>query len=140
MKNKGGRPTKMTPEVQQEILDKIVEGRSLVKILSSSDKYPEYTNFCKFLDSNEEFRQKYVRAKEDQADYLADDIMDIADDADPENVQVAKLRVDTRKWIASKLKPKKYGDKMFNEHGGLDGKPIDLNLILTDAINKAYAK
>lgn len=71
-----------------------------------------------------------MRAREAQADTLADELLDISDDArndwmkrnhgddDPgwvangEHIQRSRLRVDTRKWIASKLKPKKYGDKL----------------------------
>jgi len=69
-----------------------------------------------------EFLQRYEQAKEESADALADEMLDIADDSErdyteegrvnTEHVQRARLRVDTRKWIASKLKPKKYGDKL----------------------------
>lgn len=82
---------------------------------------------------------QYARAKEESADSLADEILDIADNAtndwmkrnhgedDPgwvangENIQRSRVRIDTRKWIASKLKPKKYGDKMAI--GGADDLP-----------------
>jgi hypothetical protein len=130
-KHAGGRPTKMTPDVQDEILNRIVAGESVVKILRSSDKFPDYSNFTRFLnaDGNEEFRTKYVRAKEDQADYLAEEILDIADDGtndwmerhdkgnvgwafNGENYQRSRLRVDARKWVASKMKPKKYGESL----------------------------
>lgn len=78
-----------------------------------------------------DFQEMYARAKEDQADFLAEEILDIADDSsqdtttdqqgnarcDTEWVQRSKLRVDTRKWIAAKLKPRKYGDKLQHEAG-----------------------
>ena len=81
-----------------------------------------------WLSGNETFQQMYARAREDQADTLADEIIAIADEQhevvsetgkvfDPE-VNRDKLRVDARKWIASKLKPKKYGDKTEVEHTG----------------------
>jgi hypothetical protein len=63
---------------------------------------------------------QYARAKEESADHLAEEIMEIADEAmnalTSEQVQAARLRVDARKWIASKLKPKKYGERI--EHAG----------------------
>lgn len=77
------------------------------------------------------FREQYARAREAQADTLADEILDIADDAtndfmmteqglkyDGDSVQRSRLRVDSRKWLAGKLRPKKYGDKIETEHTG----------------------
>ncbi|MBX8785491.1 hypothetical protein HBA94_17175 [Ochrobactrum sp. GRS2] len=55
---------------------------------------------------------------------MAEDILDIADDEECADVQKAKLRIDTRKWLMSKMAPKKYGDKVMNEHSGPDGGPI----------------
>ncbi len=73
----------------------------------------------------------YVRAREDQADTLADEIVAIADDGSNDTyekdgvvltnqdvVARSRLRVDARKWVAAKLKPKKYGDKVDVEHSG----------------------
>jgi|SRR6185503_14014702 len=80
-----------------------------------------------WLRENDSFANQYARAKEMQADYLAEEMLEIADDAsqdieriddfgnkieNKEFVNRSRLRVDTRKWIASKLKPKKYGDKI----------------------------
>lgn len=90
----------------------------------------------RWLSQREEFRNLYAQAREDQADTLADEIQAIADEpmagkkittkanGDVETVEFdmiehRKLRVDARKWIAAKLKPKKYGDKVEHEHGGV---------------------
>lgn len=81
--------------------------------------------------------EQYARAKEIQAEGFAEELMDIADDGtndwmekldkdgkpigwmlNGEHVQRSKLRVDTRKWVASKLLAKKYGDKIQNEVSG----------------------
>ena len=73
-----------------------------------------------------EFAEQYARAREVQAETLADEIVSIADeDGDP---QRQRLRVDARKWVASKLKPKRYGDKVTNEHTGADGGPVALTV------------
>ena len=61
--------------------------------------------------SAESVRQQYARAKEKAADKLADEIVEIADNATPQDAHVARLRVDARKWVAAKLLPKKYGDR-----------------------------
>jgi hypothetical protein len=80
------------------------------------------------------FAEQYARAREEQADGYADEIVAIADEPpqlvtkdDGEDVEVSldsaaiqrqRLRIDARKWVASKLKPKKYGDKVDHKHGG----------------------
>ena len=87
-----------------------------------------------------EFRDLYARAREDQADTLADEIVAIADEppvivtsGDGEEVEVAldsaaiarqRLRIDARKWVASKLKPKRYGEKIDLEHGSDPDRPM----------------
>lgn len=89
-------------------------------------------------DAKEEiksFMRQYARAREAQADFLAEEIIEIADDGsndymtivkgdkeynveDKEVTNRSRLRVDSRKWIASKLKPKKYADKLDLNHSG----------------------
>ena len=72
----------------------------------------------RWLNKHAEFRELYTQAREIQADVHADELVAIADDATPENAQVARLRVDSRKWVASKLRPKTWGDKQQVEHTG----------------------
>ena len=66
------------------------------------------------------FRDKYARAREAQAEYWASEIIEISDSvrkgATSEEVQAARLAVDSRKWVASKLLPKRYGDKLETEN------------------------
>lgn len=64
----------------------------------------------RWIREREEFRKQYDRAKQESVDVHAEEILDIADDVSGE-VSRDRLRIDARKWIASKLKPKKYGDK-----------------------------
>jgi hypothetical protein len=92
-----------------------------------------------------EFQDQYAHAREAQADAIFDDILEIADDgrndwmekkdSEGENIgwrengealRRSALRVDARKWMAGKLRPKKYGDKVVNEHSGPDGGPIPI--------------
>lgn len=117
---KRGRKSIRTEEMIDEILSQIACGKSLVKILKSDEKFPDYVNFLRWLDKDPELRRKYARAREDQADFLADEINDLSDEAaklekdgfDNARVQAYRLRIDSRKWSASKLRPKKYGDKL----------------------------
>ena len=126
----GGRPTKFTQELADTICERIMNGESLRSIVSDADM-PNRSSVHKWLAENKEFSDQYARAKDNQADTLADEIMFIADTA--EDVQKARLQVDTRKWIASKLKPKKYGDKMDVTS---DGDKLEGLVIIKDADNK----
>jgi hypothetical protein len=103
-----------------------------------------------------EFLKQYARAKEESADAMAEEILEIADDGrndwmerhgektedgepvkgwqlNGEHIQRSRVRIDTRKWLASKLKPKKYGDRvdLTNSDGSLTG---------ADALAKARAR
>jgi hypothetical protein len=107
---------------------------------------PDVRTVYRWLAINEDFRHQYALAREDQADTLADEIIDIADDSkhdimivtnpdgserEVENREVvnrSRLRVDARKWVASKLKPKKYGDAMI--HKGDETSPISVKINL----------
>jgi hypothetical protein len=129
----GGRPTDYTEEIAANICASIAEGKSLVSICKQ-DGMPSTVTVYSWLQKNEEFLNIYTRAREDQADTLADEIIDIADDAthdttvNPETgyecantewLARSRLRVEARKWVASKLKPKKYSDKL-NLEGNID--------------------
>ena len=128
-KHKGGRPSMYTKKLANEICEQLSKGRSLNKILKQ-DGMPSSTTVMKWLwresKHKEEFVKQYTRARQEQAEHWADETIDIADEkegdyytnekgkklVDHENINRSRLRVDTRKWFASKLLPKKYGDKM----------------------------
>lgn len=122
-KNLGGRPSTYSDEVAATICERIAEGESLRSICRDETMPPLRTVFD-WLTSNEGFSQHYAIARETQADTLADEIVGIADDTSGD-AQRDRLRVDARKWVASKLKPRRYGDRVHAEHSGPDGGPIE---------------
>jgi hypothetical protein len=88
-----------------------------------------------WLALDAEFAAQYARAREEQADYYADEIIEIADTA--EDANLARLRIDARKWKASKLRPKKYGEKidLTSEDGSMSPKPgIDATKLSTETL------
>lgn len=120
-----GRPSVYTPELADEICTRLANGESLRAICASDrdDFIPAMGTILRWVVENPEFQEQYAKAREVQAETLADDIVTIADGnpmADPDAVGVARdrLRVDARKWVASKLLPKKYGDRVQQEHSG----------------------
>lgn len=107
------RPVEWTPErkveAQAYICQQIALGRSLVKICEEADM-PSYWTVMQWRSGDAEFSQNYARAREDQADFYAEEIIDIADEEKDANL--ARVRIDARKWKAGKLKPKVYGEKL----------------------------
>lgn len=134
MAKKKGRPTKYTQKLADEICDQIAEGKSL-RTICVDESMPDKSQIFRWLRKNEDFRDQYARAKEEAVEAMIEDMIDIADDGtndymtitkgnhsynveDREVTNRSRLRVDTRKWIVSKLKPKKYGDKLDLTSGG----------------------
>ena len=129
--SKQGRPSKYTQRLVDTICDRIGKGESLVSICKSVGM-PTRSMVFRWLEKTPEFRDRYARAREIQAETLVDEIVSIADDSgndveidrdgkeitNHEVVARARLRVDARKWVASKLRPKVYGDKIETEHSG----------------------
>lgn len=121
-KRKAGRPTDYTKDMADNICEKIANGRSL-RSICAEDGMPPMKTIYRWLEANEEFRHQYARAREKQADYFAEEIIEIADSAEAESAAVskAKLQIDARKWAASKIAPKKYGDKTELDVKSSDG-------------------
>ena len=68
------------------------------------------TTVMRWLEAKPEFRDQYARARERQAHHYAAEIVEIADtEEDPAK---ARVRIDARKWVASKLLPKAYGERV----------------------------
>lgn len=140
-KLKRGRPTKYNLVLDAEICGRIARGESLNRICRD-DHMPDIVTVYNWFIPHPDFFKRYTKAREDQADTLSDEIQEIVDE-EPERVSTEfgsyvdsgyvankRLRVDARKWIAAKLKPKKYGDKIQQEIGGIDGEPIKTSLVI----------
>jgi len=120
-----GRPTVYSETIADKIITRLTNGESLSAICREEDK-PDPATIYRWLAARPDFCDRYTRAKEEQADTLADEIIAIADEEEGD-VQRARLRVDARKWVASKLKPKKYGERQEIEHTGniiIDAPPM----------------
>lgn len=131
-----GRPSIYSKELADQICEQLAQGLSM-RTVCKADDMPCMSTVFKWLREKDEFSQQYARAKQESADALVEEMLDIADDGENdwmrrhgkdeedywvlngEHIQRSKVRIDTRKWIASKLKPKKYGDKV--QHTGADG-------------------
>lgn len=139
--SKLGRPSSYSKALGTNICERLSQGESLRRICGDKD-LPGKSSVMRWLSDIPEFRDQYARARELQADYWADEIIEISDDGtndyvekgnrdgstsqavDSEHINRSRLRVDTRKWLMARLAPKKYGDRLTAEHSGPDGAPI----------------
>jgi len=128
---KMGRPTKYTPELVANICERIANGETL-RAICDEDGMPARKNVIAWLSLYPEFRNQYARAREDQADSLAEEIIVKARNATSEDAQAVRVQVDALKWAAGKLKPKVYGEKVTQEHTGADGGPIRASVDLSN--------
>ncbi len=126
------RPSDFTEDVAGHICSEIASGRSL-RSICDDEGMPDKSTVFRWLSKHETFRDQYARAQEDRTAALAEDILEIADEGNAEDVQRARLRIDTRKWLMSKMAPKRYGDKQQLEHSG------DLNIITKEQRDAAVA-
>lgn len=116
-KNKGGRPSKYTPELAKEICKRIMDGNSLSKI-ARQDDMPSRDSIHTWLANNTEFSDNYARACKIRRENRFEDLDEIVETI--EDVQRARLKVDVIKWQLSKEEPKKYGDKLDHTTNGKD--------------------
>ncbi|OZB35984.1 MAG: hypothetical protein B7X50_13540, partial [Alishewanella sp. 34-51-39] len=124
------RPSDYTSELAEAICLRLAEGESL-RSICRDDVMPDKGTVLRWIARHDLFRDQYVRAKEQGAEALAEEMFEIADDGsndwmeqldnegaavgyklNGEHVQRSKLRIDTRKWYLSKILPKKYGDRI----------------------------
>ncbi|WP_370632671.1 hypothetical protein [Eikenella sp. Marseille-P7795] len=98
------------------------QGHSLAAICRRKN-LPAPSTVYKWLAESPEFSERYAHAREQQADFYADEIIEIADNCPPETGEVAKakLKIDARKWKAARLAPKKYSEKTELDLKSTDG-------------------
>lgn len=117
-KHPGGRPTGYTETLGKTICDKVsTTTDGLRKMCANNPEFPTSETILQWRYKYPQFAASYAQAKLHQADLFAEQIIDICDEEQhtSEGIQHARLRVDTRKWLTSKLIPKIYGDKVQNE-------------------------
>lgn len=132
--------------VQQRIIDEMSNGKTLSEICRQ-EGMPHRRRVYEWIADDADFAKAMDRAREIGADAIADEQLEIADDAsndwmkrhskdgteewvlNGEHVQRSKLRIWTRQQLLEKWHPKKYGAKVTQEHTGKDGAPMQFERI-----------
>lgn len=143
-----GRPSDYSEELANAICERIASGESL-KSVCRDDGMPGHVTVLRWALTIPEFQNQYKRARDMQAEILADELLDIADDGrndwmekhdqngmavgwreNGEAMRRSQLRIETRKWVAAKLMPKRWGDKTSTEISGPNGQPLTLPQVI----------
>lgn len=149
-----GRPSIFSKEICEEIFDRMANHGQSLRIICKDDHMPERTTITRWLWSgnpeHEEFCVQYARAREALMDFYGDEIIEISDDSsrdtiikkgrygdeyEAENtewINRSRLRVDSRKWLMSKIAGKKYGDKQQIEHSANENMTAILQVVSKD--------
>jgi len=151
-----GRPLTYDAKKASLICEQLAEGKSLRDICEPDDMPPEATVRAWALDDVNGFAAQYARARSLGYDRLAEDILRIADTpltgtktvskatgleiTEGDMIEHRRLQVDTRKWMLSKMLPKRYGDKVEATLQGPNGGPIETKSTVTLTAEEAYKR
>lgn len=151
VKNKVGRTSTFSIEIGEMICEDIENcSKGLKTICEGNDKYPSARTFHRWLNESDDLRHRYARAKENQADFLIDEVIQIADNdsedikivgederevQNSEFIQRSKVRIETRFRLAGKLHAKKWGDRQEIDFNS-DAQPIIFNVSRASDKNK----
>lgn len=133
------RRSEYNQDTATQLCQYLSEGESL-RTATTHKGMPSAATVFSWMRTNPEFLKQYEKAKQESTDAMAEEIMDIADNGandwmekhygdnvvwvtNGEALQRSRLRVDVRKWLMSKMKPKKYGESLDVTS---DHKPIPL--------------
>ena len=142
--NVGGRPSVYTEEMAQEICDRMTCGESIRSITGNSAHLPASSTVYLWIARDTcGFSERYVKAFNSRAVKLAEDILDIADDssrdvvvredgtesANSEFINRSRLRVDSRKWLLSKMSHTRFGDKVEKQADGSSSVSLQVEFV-----------
>lgn len=129
-KDGGAHASKKTQSLINEVLDRVRHGET-IRNICKDPHMPHYTTFWDWVTKDNDLRQEYYKAKQDQADYFAEQILEIADESSTdiiesfdkngrripivnyENIKRSELRVRARQWLMERVQRERYNEKLF---------------------------
>ncbi len=108
---KAERPTQYSEALAAEICRRLADGELLCDICRPT-RMPSRDTVRRWQSENGPFRDRYAAARDQQADALAEEAINIARNADADTVAVCRLQIDTIKWLIAKIAPRRYGEKV----------------------------
>ena len=124
----GGRPSLYTPELAQLLCDRIGSGELAVEIVKEPGM-PSFGTIHRWQGERPEFRELYARAREMQAHACAERAVISGRRATAEDANAARVRFDADRWLAARLDPKNYGDRVDHNIAG----DLNIHRVLSEA-------
>ena len=118
----GGRPTDYTPELASIICERLSTEEGGLSEICKADDMPSPSTVYLWLTKHKEFSEMYAHARESLGVYVAH--RGVKEAIDAKDAQLGRLQFDARKWLASKLAVKQFGDKLALTGGNPDDEPI----------------
>jgi len=146
----GGAPTIFDKEKADYICEQLATSHKSLRSICKEEGMPSVRTVLYWLTKGDdpesdpiykEFLRQYACARENQADFLAEEIIEISEHTEEDHtaftggnvVNRDKLRIDARKWVAAKLKPKKYGDRVdLTSNGKSLSGPMLVEIVKSD--------
>lgn len=124
------RPTDYTKELAEELCNRVADGNSLRTVCLSEDM-PDKSTIFRWFRLYKEFNDQYAQACDERVEAQHEDLLELGDEAvrlaqwvndkvSNAVVSAVKLKADNMKWSMSKMKPKKYGDRIDHTTNGKD--------------------
>jgi hypothetical protein len=118
-----GRPTLYSAELAATICERLAEGETL-RAICRDDAMPARSSVYLWLGEWPEFSVQYARAREAQADTLADEALDVSRESTSTTAQADRVKLDAIKWATAHTSPRKYGPRMGLDVSALGGGPV----------------
>ena len=135
-----GRESDYSKEMGNFICDLLASGLSLSQVCRRED-IPNRTTVCRWIRDFPQFAEDCARIKEGpQADFVFDELSDIENDTLSGKItpDVARTVISSKQWRASRMAPRKYGDRARVEMSGPDGRPLQVvGALFTDPVEAA---
>lgn len=121
---KRGRPTVMTQETVNKMVERLSAGEPLKRICADNDM-PHYATVARHRVADKDFNDLLTQARSDGTHALADECLDIADNPTLEPAD-KRVRIDARIRLIGKWNSRAYGDKVDVNHGGQKDNPVEV--------------
>jgi hypothetical protein len=132
-KTKRGRPTVFSEELANAICERLMDGESLREICEAS-AMPHRSTVIRWMEARPIFATRVAHSRDMQADLMDDLVLEVARNSTPETASSDRVKIAAYQWRASKLAPKKYGNRL-----GVDLDVEQRFIPLTDLLEKAEA-
>jgi len=123
-----GRPSLYSPELAQKLCDRLGAGELGVEIVKEPGM-PSFATIHRWLGAHPDFRATYARAREMQAQACAERAVISGRKATAEDAAAARVRFDADRWLAARLDPKNYGDRVDHNIAG----DLNIHRVLSEA-------